>query len=147
MRTLGVDYGLKRVGLAISDPMGWSAQGIGTIVMDLEQEFFALLTQIVEEREVEEIVVGLPRNMDGTLGRQAELTVEFGKKLEELFNLPVIMWDERMSTMEAHRTLSMQKVTLKKRKELVDRIATQLILQSYLVSKNQKTNSENETDS
>lgn len=134
MRILGIDYGLKRTGIAISDPMGWSAQGIGTIEFNNEQEFIAMLTQIINEREVEKIVVGLPRNMDGSIGRQAIAAEEFGKKLGELFNIPIVMWDERMSSMEAHRALSMQKVTLQKRKKLVDRIAAQLILQSYLDS-------------
>lgn len=136
MRILGIDFGQKRTGLAISDPMGWTAQAVGTIESEKQEELFASLAEIIEEREVSEIVVGLPRNMDGSAGRQAKLAEQFGDALKELFNLPVVMWDERMSTMEAHRALLIQDVTRSKRKKIVDRVAAQLILQSYLDNKN-----------
>ncbi|NNU91966.1 Holliday junction resolvase RuvX [Geobacillus sp. NFOSA3] len=137
MRVLGLDLGTKTLGVAVSDELGWTAQGIETISIDEERGEYGLkrLREIIDEYEVDTIVVGFPKNMNGTVGPRAEASQRFAKLLESEFSLPVILWDERLSTMAAERMLIAADVSRKKRKQVIDKMAAVVILQSYLDSK------------
>ena len=131
-RIMGVDYGDARTGIAVSDLL-CSLVGTTTVIHSRNME--KTITQIcamVKESDVGEIVVGLPKNMDGTEGARAELCREFAQKLEESTGLPVKMWDERRTTVEAHNILSQHNYHGKKRKDTVDAVAASLILEGYL---------------
>ena len=119
MRILGLDYGTKTVGVAVSDPLGLTAQGVETMV---------------KEYEVEKIVLGFPKHMNNDIGERAKKSLEFKEMLERRTNLPVIMQDERMTTVEAERTLIESNVRRENRKKYVDKIAAVFILQGYLDS-------------
>jgi len=132
MRIMGVDYGDARTGIAISDLL-CSIVGSTTVIHSRNPE--KTLTQIlamVQEKEVGEIVVGLPKNMDGTEGSRAQLCREFAQRIEQATGLPVRMWDERRTTVEAHNILSEHNYHGKKRKDTVDAVAASLILEGYL---------------
>lgn len=134
---MGLDYGSKTVGVAISDALGITAQGIETIERKEENKLRQTLARIealVKEYEVEKIVLGFPKNMNNTLGERAEKSLEFKEKLERRAGIPVIMWDERLTTVEAERTLIESKVRRENRKKYVDKIAAVFILQGYLDS-------------
>lgn len=137
MRVMGLDYGSKTVGVAISDPLGITAQGIETIERKEENKLrktLARIEELAKEYEVKTIVLGLPKNMNNTLGDRAEKTLEFKEMLERRSGLPVVMWDERLTTVEAERTLIESKVRREDRKKYVDKIAAVFILQGYLNS-------------
>jgi putative Holliday junction resolvase len=134
MRWLGLDYGDKRIGVALSDEFGWTAQGLEVISNNNESTVFARISRIVEQYEVKEIVVGLPKNMNGTLGPRADISMTFAASLREMFNLPVHLWDERLTTVSAERALIEADVSRKKRKLVIDQLAASLILQGYLDS-------------
>lgn len=133
---MGLDVGSKTVGVAISDEMGWTAQGIETIPIDEEQKHFGLkrIKQIIDEYAVEKIVVGFPKNMNNTVGPRGEASKSYAEKLETQFQLPVLLWDERLSTMAAERVLLEADVSRKKRKKVIDKMAASMILQGYLDS-------------
>lgn len=134
---MGLDYGSKTVGVAISDPLGITAQGIETIERKEENKLRQTLARIealVNEYEVERIVLGFPKNMNNTIGERAEKSLELKEKLERRIGIPVIMWDERLTTVEAERTLMESKVRRENRKKYVDKIAAVFILQGYLDS-------------
>jgi putative Holliday junction resolvase len=131
-RVLGLDFGEKRIGVAISDPMGWTAQGIERIERTDNDSWMERLHHIVREYEVTSIVVGLPRNMDGTIGERGRLCQDVAKQLEGRFGLPVYLWDERLSTAAVERTLIAADLSRKKRKKVVDQLAASWILQGYL---------------
>lgn len=132
MRIMGVDYGDARTGIAVSDLL-CSIVGSTTVIHSRNQEKTLLQIQtLVKEKEVGEIVVGLPKNMDGTEGSRAQLCREFAEKLQELTGLPVKLWDERRTTVEAHNILSAHNYHGKKRKDTVDAVAASLILEGYL---------------
>ncbi|MCM3785606.1 Holliday junction resolvase RuvX [Neobacillus mesonae] len=135
MKILGLDYGDRRIGVAISDAFGWTAQGLEVIERRRDGDEFERITAIVQEHEVSEIVVGLPKNMNGTVGPRGELCMEFAEKLRATLDLPVHLWDERLSTVSAERTLVEADVSRKKRKKVVDKLAASLILQNYLDAK------------
>ncbi|NLL53470.1 MAG: Holliday junction resolvase RuvX [Peptococcaceae bacterium] len=133
MRIMGLDLGEKTIGVAMSDPLGLTAQGIRVIKRsskDLEE-----LKSLITEYEVTEIVVGLPRHMNGTLGDRALLTQKFASRLEQTFQLPVTLWDERLSTVGAERALLEADVSRAKRKKIIDKMAAVFILQGYLDSR------------
>ena len=135
MRIMGLDYGTKTVGVAISDPLGFTAQGIETIDRKEENKLrrtLARIEELIKEYEVETIVLGLPKNMNNTLGERAEKTLEFKEMLERRTGLPVVMWDERLTTVEAERTLIESSVRRENRKKVIDKIAAVIILQGYL---------------
>ncbi|MDN6257898.1 MAG: Holliday junction resolvase RuvX [Tetragenococcus halophilus] len=135
MRTMGLDVGSKTVGVAISDPLGWTAQGIEIVSIDEEEgEFgFARINELIERYEVEQFVVGLPKNMNNSIGPRAQASMNYGKKLEEYYQLPVIYQDERLTTVQAERMLVEQADTSrKKRKKVIDKLAAVVILQNYL---------------
>lgn len=134
MRILGLDVGDRTIGVALSDPLGFTAQGITTIRRKAEQIDIQELQKICEEYGVEKIVSGLPKNMNGTLGPQSEKVVAFCDKLKEALNLEIIMWDERLTTVAAHRVMLEADLSRSKRKKLVDKIAATYILQGYLDS-------------
>jgi putative Holliday junction resolvase len=136
MRTLGLDVGTKTIGVAVSDAFGWTAQGVETIKIDEEKQKFGLsrLKELIDQHEISKIVVGLPKNMNGTIGERGEACQRFAKLVEEEFSLPVILWDERLSTMAAERLLISADVSRKKRKQVIDKMAAVVILQNYLDS-------------
>lgn len=137
MRVMGLDYGSKTVGVAISDPLGITAQGIETIERKEENKLRKTLARIealVKEYEVEKIVLGFPKNMNNTIGERAEKSLELKEMLERRIGIPVIMWDERLTTVEAERTLMESGVRREERKKYVDKIAAVFILQGYLNS-------------
>lgn len=132
MRILGIDYGDKRTGLAISDPLGISAQPLPTIQSSSQEELVERISALAVEEGVQEIVVGLPRNMDGTIGQAGDKVMRFVEMLKEKVGCPIAVEDERLTTMMAERTLAMLGEKLKKGKKKLDRMAAQLILQNYL---------------
>lgn len=132
MKVLGLDIGEKRIGVAVSDALGWTAQGVTVLnrrggCQDLEE-----LRSLIESMEVTRVVVGLPRNMDGSLGPSAQRIQLFATELEERLSVPVTLWDERWTTAEATRLLIDADVSRRKRRKVVDKLAAVLILQSYL---------------
>ena len=134
---MGLDYGSKTVGVAISDPLGFTAQGIETIDRKEENKLrktLARIEELAKEYQVETIVLGLPKNMNNTLGERAEKTLEFKEMLERRTGLPIVMWDERLTTVEAERTLIESNVRREDRKKYIDKIAAVFILQGYLDS-------------
>ncbi|CAH0346565.1 Holliday junction resolvase RuvX [Bacillus sp. CECT 9360] len=136
MRTMGLDLGSKTIGVAVSDAFGWTAQGLETIKINEEQKDFGLkrLKEIISEHEVSKIVLGFPKNMNGTIGPRAEASEAFAKVLEEKFRLPVQLWDERLTTMAAERVLLEADMSRSKRKKVIDKMAAVMILQGYLDS-------------
>ncbi len=130
LRIMGLDYGERTIGVAVSDSLLWTAQGVTTIRRsraELEQ-----LEDIIKSYEVSEIVLGYPKNMNGTIGPRALLTEEFAQVLRERFGLPVEFWDERLSTVAAQRSLLEADLSRAKRKKVVDKMAAVVILQGYL---------------
>ncbi len=132
MRILGIDYGDKRVGLAVSSPVGFIAQGLPTIERMDGKDYLEELADIIKEKEVGVIIVGLPKNMNDTIGEKAEEVLGFVETLKSKFNLPVHTVDERLTTVRAHRAMTAAKMSKKGKKKRVDMIAAQFILQSYL---------------
>ncbi|EEL86054.1 Holliday junction resolvase RuvX [Bacillus cereus] len=137
MRILGLDVGTKTVGVAMSDEMGWTAQGLETIKINEERGHFGFdrISELVKQYGVDKIVVGLPKNMNGTIGPRGEACQQFAENLRELLQLDVVMWDERLSTMAAERLLISADVSRKKRKQVIDKMAAVVILQGFLDSK------------
>jgi putative Holliday junction resolvase len=133
-RLLGIDLGDVRIGLAISDPLGLTAQGLDVIRRRTETEDLKRIGDLIREYDVQTIVLGFPKNMNGTVGPRGELTREFARQLEETFHLPVVLWDERMSSIAAERILIEADVRRNKRKQVVDKMAAAIILQNYLDS-------------
>ena len=135
MRILGLDYGSKTVGVAVSDPLGFTAQGMEIIRRKSENKMrqtLARIEELIAQYQVEEIVLGLPKNMNNTLGDRAEKSLELKETLERRTGLPVVMWDERLTTAEAERTLMETGVRRENRKQFLDQMAAVLILQGYL---------------
>lgn len=135
MRIMGLDLGSKTVGVAISDPLLITAQGIEIIRRKEENKLRQTLARIealIEEYGVDTIVLGLPKNMNDTLGERAQLSLEFKEKLERRTGLPVVMWDERLTTVAADKAMMEAGIRREKRKDYVDKIAACLILQGYL---------------
>lgn len=132
MRIGGLDVGSKTIGVALSDPMGWTAQALEVIKRNGWTHDFARLKAIAGQHQVECWVVGMPRNMNGSYGPQSEMVREFMVQLEANLGLPVTEWDERLSTMAAQRTLVEADVSRTKRRGLIDKLAAAVILQGYL---------------
>lgn len=131
-KKLGLDYGDRRIGVAASDIFGWTAQGLETIDRRKEGHDMIRIRELVKEHDISEIVVGLPKNMNGTIGPRGELCMAFADQLREELQLPVHLWDERLTTVSAERVLIEGDVSRKKRKGIVDKMAAVLILQNYL---------------
>lgn len=132
MRTMGIDYGDKRVGIALSDPLGITAQGYGTLENTGGKKLFEQIVTVVKEKQVSQIVVGLPKNMDNSQGFRSEATHAFVERLKTYTDVPVTLWDERLTTVEAHGYLNEMDVRGKRRKAVVDTVAACLILENYL---------------
>lgn len=131
-RILGLDVGARRIGIAVSDPLGITARGISTLHRRNRRYDFAELRKLIVEYAIREIVVGNPLRMSGQAGTQAEKMADFASHLEEQFSLPVRLWDERLSTAEAHRLLDETGIRDSRRREVIDKMAAVLILQSFL---------------
>lgn len=132
MRIMSLDVGSRTIGIACSDALLMTAQGIETIRRTSLEKDFNRLQELIAEYEVHELVVGMPKNMNGTKGERAEKTEEFVEKLKEVIDLPVTYWDERLSTVMAERQLIAADVSRKKRKSIIDKMAAVVILQGYL---------------
>ncbi len=137
MRIMGLDYGSKTVGIAVSDPLGITAQGVETITRSKENKLrrtCARIEELVREYDVEKLVVGLPKLLNGEIGDRAEKSKSFGEMLAKRTGLPVVFQDERLTTQEAERTLIENQVRRENRKQYIDQIAAVFILQGYLDS-------------
>ncbi len=134
MRIMGIDYGDKRIGIAVSDSFGWTAQGVETVVRSYDMtNTMDRIKQLVKEYNVDKIVVGFPINMNGTIGPRGEKTIEFIESLKkQLKDIDVVKWDERLSTVAAQRTMHEIGIKTSRKKSIVDQIAASYILQSYL---------------
>ncbi len=132
MRILGLDIGSKTIGVAISDPLGWTAQGISTIRRTKKESDLEEVKKICKEYSVETIVIGLPKNMNGSIGEAGERVLEFSNQIKEYTGLKVEMWDERLTTVAAHKAMLEADLSRNKRKKIVDKIAATYILQGYL---------------
>jgi putative Holliday junction resolvase len=131
-RILGLDLGAKRIGLAVSDPLGITAQGLEVWVRRDRQADLDHLLKVARDYDVEHLVVGLPRHLDGRLGAAAPEIMEFAGALGEALGVEVIFWDERLTTVAAERLLVQADVSRRRRRQVVDQLAAVLILQSYL---------------
>lgn len=137
MRIMGLDYGSKTVGVAVCDPLGFTAQGIETITRREENKLrrtLARIDELIAEYQIERIVLGYPKNMDDSVGERALKTEAFRDVLVKRTGLPVVLWDERLTTIEANEILIQSGVRREDRKKVIDKIAAVLILQSYLDS-------------
>lgn len=134
MRILGLDVGDRTIGVAVSDPLGFTAQGVTTIRRKSVEYDLEELKKICKEYQVDTFVVGLPKNMNGTLGPQGEKVMNFCEVLKEAIDIPIKMWDERLTTVAAHKAMLEADLSRAKRKKLVDKIAATYILQGYLDS-------------
>ena len=133
-RILALDLGKRRIGLAISDPLGITAQGLPNLVRTNKRADLAALEELIQEREVGRIVMGNPMNMGGSEGRQSAWVREFAEALEKRTGLPVQLWDERLTSVEAGRVLRASGISIEKRAAAVDKLSAVILLQSYLDS-------------
>ncbi|MGL4624639.1 MAG: Holliday junction resolvase RuvX [Culicoidibacterales bacterium] len=136
MRIIGLDVGTKTVGIAISDAMGWTAQGVDTVRFRSEQYEDAVQAVLahIATLKPERIVIGMPKNMDGSIGHAGERTKLFAELLAQQSELPIVFWDERLSSIQAERMLLEADLSRKKRKQVIDKMAAVVILKSYLDS-------------
>lgn len=135
-KILGLDVGSKTIGIAISDSLGWTAQGLTTMHWE-EPNYESIendLRSLIEEHQVEKVVVGFPKNMNGTIGPRGEASQAFASFLEKSFAVETVLWDERLSTMAAEKVLLEADVSRAKRKKVIDKMAAVMILQGYLDS-------------
>ncbi|MER2173927.1 MAG: Holliday junction resolvase RuvX [Carnobacterium sp.] len=135
MRTMGLDVGSKTVGVAVSDPFGWTAQGIEIVKINEAQEEYGIerIGELIKIHEVTKVVIGLPKNMNNSIGPRAEASLRYAELIKETFNLPVILQDERLTTVQAERMLIEEGNTSRaKRKKVIDKLAAVMILQNYL---------------
>lgn len=138
MRVLGIDYGESRIGLAVSDKLLLTAQALGSYRSKSKEEDKKYFKELVSKYEIGEIVLGFPLRMDGSSGTRVEKTKEFAEWLKKILKIPIIFWDERLTTKQALRILSQQKIKTKRKKILEHQIAASVILSSYLESKRGK---------
>lgn len=131
-RILALDFGTRRIGLAVSDALGITAQGLPTLLRKNKRTDLGLLRQVLEQNDIREIVVGLPLRLSGADSSSTEKAREFAEMLHKEFSLPVHMWDERFTSVEANRVLRESEMSIKKRGEAVDRLSAVLILQAFL---------------
>ena len=134
MKVMGLDLGDARTGVALSDELKFLAQSYGTLYNKDKEDLLNQLEPVVKNNNVETIVIGLPKNMNGTIGERGEMAKEFAKMAEDRFNVKTVLWDERLTTVSAHRVLSEANVRGKKRKKVVDTVSAVFILQCYLDS-------------
>lgn len=137
MKIVGLDVGSKTIGVAVSDVFGWTAQGLTTIYWN-ESDIYSAdeeLKAIIKTHEIGKAVVGLPKNMNGTIGERGEASERYAKHLEEVHGIPTDLWDERLTTIAAERVLLEADMSRKKRKKVIDKMAAVMILQGYLNQK------------
>jgi len=137
VRIMGLDFGSKTIGVALSDPFGWTAQGLEIVRREQEENLkssMKRLEEIIKQYSVEKIVLGYPKNMNNTIGERCEKTESFKARLEKAFKIEVILWDERLSTVAAERGLLEADLSRNKRKQVIDKMAAVFILQGYLDS-------------
>ena len=134
MRILGLDLGNRTIGVAVCDPLGYTAQGIKTSRRKHEELDIEEIKKICTQYSVEKIVLGFPKNMNGTVGPQGEKVIAFSEKLKEVFSFDIVLWDERLTTVAATRAMLEADMSRSKRKEIVDKVAATYILQGYLDS-------------
>lgn len=132
MRILAIDYGDSRVGLAVSDIMGWMAQGIKTVPNYGDKKLLAEIEPVLKEYNPEKIVIGLPKNMDGTSGFRVDATKKFAESLKTIYNGEIVFWDERLTTVSAAHILNETNTRGKKRKNVIDTVSACMILDDYL---------------
>ena len=132
MRIMGLDIGSHTVGIAVSDELGITAQGLKTLKRKSTKDDLQEIATIIDKFEIDKIVVGLPENMNGTLGKQAEIVLRWVRTLMDKVRVPVVTWDERLSTVGASRVLLEADLSRRKRKKVIDKVAAVLILQGYL---------------
>lgn len=135
MRTMGLDVGSKTVGVAVSDPFGWTAQGIEIVKINEAQEEYGIdrIGELIKIHEVTKVIIGLPKNMNNSIGPRAEASIHYAKLIEDTFGLPVVLQDERLTTVQAERMLIEEGNTSRaKRKKVIDKLAAVMILQNYL---------------
>jgi putative Holliday junction resolvase len=140
MRIMGLDVGTHTIGVAISDELGITAQGLKTVKRRSLEADFEEISSIIDHFEISKIVVGLPKNMDGTLGKQAEKIFRWIRDLKDRTHLPVVTWDERLSTVGASKVLLEADLSRRKRKKVIDKLAAVLILQVYLDQRRERNN-------
>jgi len=141
MRIMGLDVGSRTIGMAISDELGLTAQGFKTLRRKSMEDDFQEIAAIINQFEISKIVVGLPKNMNGTLGSQAETVLKWVEILKDRIEVPVVTWDERLSTVGASKVLLEADLSRRKRKKVIDKLAAVLILQGYL-DQSRRTNHE-----
>ncbi len=134
MRIMGIDYGDKRIGIAVSDPLGFTAQGVATLQNAGKKKLSAELSALIEKFMPEKIVLGLPKNMDGTLGFRAEATYKFAELLKTLTTAEIVYWDERLTTVSASLILNQTNTRGKDRKKVIDTVSACIILENYMQS-------------
>ncbi|BAC13963.1 Holliday junction resolvase RuvX [Oceanobacillus iheyensis] len=137
MKIIGLDVGSKTIGVAVSDALGWTAQGVKTIRWD-ENDLSSAdeeLEKIISEHEIGKAIIGLPKNMNGTIGERGEASQRYANHIEKVFQIPVDLWDERLTTMAAERVLLEADMSRSKRKKVIDKMAAVMILQGYLDQK------------
>ncbi len=138
MRILSMDVGDRRIGMAVSDTLGWIAQGIPTLERRNSKYDLDKIKEVINEYQPDSIVIGLPRNMNGTLGPQGEKVMAFAEELKSHLGVDIVYWDERLTTVSAHKAMIESDMSRRKRKKKVDQVAAVLILQSYLDYLNRK---------
>jgi putative Holliday junction resolvase len=138
VRVLGIDYGDRHIGLAVSDKLLLTAQALGTYRSKSKEEDKKYFKELISKYEIGEIVLGFPLRMDGSPGTRVEKTKEFAGWLKNILKIPIVFWDERLTTKQAHQILGRQKIKAKRKKTLEDQIAASVILSSYLESKRGK---------
>lgn len=138
MKIIGLDVGSKTIGVAVSDALGWTAQGVTTILWNESKITSAdkELQDIIEEHEIVKAVIGLPKNMNGTIGERGEASQRYAEHIEKVHNIPTVLWDERLTTIAAERVLLEADMSRKKRKKVIDKMAAMMILQGYLDQSN-----------
>lgn len=135
MRVMGLDVGGKRIGVAISDPFGWTSARMLVLEVNEDEDVVRRLARLITEEDIGRVVIGLPKNMNGTDSEQTQKVREFAKTLEPMVNIPMEMWDERLSTVAAEKSLLQADLSRARRKKVIDGVAASLILQSYLDSR------------
>ncbi|MFC4404031.1 Holliday junction resolvase RuvX [Gracilibacillus xinjiangensis] len=135
-KVLGLDVGSKTIGIAVSDGLGWTAQGLTTLYWE-EPNYDSVkrdFQQLIDEYDVNKVVIGLPKNMNGTIGPRGEASQQFAEFIKGTFSIDVVLWDERLTTMAAEKVLLEADMSRKKRKKVIDKMAAVMILQGYLDS-------------
>ncbi|MDY0408544.1 Holliday junction resolvase RuvX [Virgibacillus soli] len=137
MKIIGLDVGSKTIGVAVSDELGWTAQGL-TIIRWNENDIHSAdqeLKEIIKEHDIGKAVIGLPKNMNGTIGERGEASKRYAEHVEKTHNISTVLWDERLTTVAAERVLLEADMSRKKRKKVIDKVAAMMILQGYLDQK------------